>query len=242
MMKSKFNFYFGILLALFLAASACQQKPVVKTDSSTSVEASSSSAFIKRDLERDLVEVLGEPPAPQSALQKEDERILRLSQKTRTRAQCSRAKSEVEVTLGGLFGKPYGPLEDHQIEKAQNLISQVREEVGSYIGKMKKKFARKRPYVYMAGLKPCLPTEPSLAYPSGHAILSKLYALVLAEVYPELRKPLLDRAEVIAEDRVTGGVHHPSDILAGKKMADFLFAELVQSQAFDREVERIRNH
>ena len=42
-----------------------------------------------------------------------------------------------------------------------------------------------------------------------------LFAEVLAEIYPDQRDALLARGRQIGFDRIIGGVHYPSDVVAG---------------------------
>ena len=44
------------------------------------------------------------------------------------------------------------------------------------------------------------------------------------------RKSFLKRAEEVGLDRVIGGVHHPSDVEAGKKLGKFLGQQMINSK------------
>ena len=83
-------------------------------------------------------------------------------------------------------------------------------------------------------------SKEGLSYPSGHATISRIEALVLADLVPARRAELLARADEIALSRVIGGVHHPSDIEAGKRLAETLYAVYRKSPAFRRELETLR--
>lgn len=189
----------------------------------------------------DLKEQFVLPPALNSAEQKKDENILFEFQKKRTAADCERAKSEIFISLRSFYGGGSSLLDDQTIEKLNPLFEQVKNDADYFIQKLKIDYQRKRPFAYISGLEPCISKEVTGAYPSGHATLAQLYSLVLSEFFPELKDQLQVRAEQIGQDRVIAGVHHPSDIQAGKKLASLIFKELQKSEAFKADLSKL-NH
>jgi acid phosphatase (class A) len=194
--------------------------------------------YINMDLHEEIKLQIPDYPKKGSAAQSVDEFALRRFQKTRTVEDCERALLEVSVTLENFYGKPYGHLSQKQIEILQPLIDQLRQDGGFYIGSIKRSFNRARPYDYMKDLTPCVPLEKSLAYPSGHAMLATLYALVLADVFPALATQFKERADEIAQDRVLAGVHHPTDIAAGKKFGQIVYNEIIKSPRYKGDIEQ----
>ena len=93
-----------------------------------------------------------------------------------------------------------------------------------------------------AGLEPCLRRIGGLSYPSGHSTIAHVFALILADLVPERRAEFLARADAAALNRVIGGVHHPSDIEAGKRLADLLYAEFLKSPAFRADQEALQQY
>ena len=65
-------------------------------------------------------------------------------------------------------------------------------------------------------MKPLLPPPEGDSYPSGHAMDSYLTAILLAQMVPEKRSALFERAASNAQSRVIAGVHYPSDLEGGK--------------------------
>ncbi|MEM9227007.1 MAG: phosphatase PAP2 family protein, partial [Verrucomicrobiota bacterium] len=80
-------------------------------------------------------------------------------------------------------------------------------------------YGRPRPYAANLQVQPCVPLEESTSYPSGHAFAGLCFALLLADIFPEQREALIERGMQIGYDRVVGGVHYPSDVLAGQRLA-----------------------
>ena len=68
-----------------------------------------------------------------------------------------------------------------------------------------------------------------------------MWAEFLAELIPAKRDELLARAHRAAWGRVIGGVHFPSDVLAGETVARAYLAEARKSAAFRAALERSRN-
>lgn len=180
------------------------------------------------------------PPAPGSEGQKKDEEVLRQYQLIRTQEDCARSKSEVFVSLSSMFGQPYGPLSGSEVEGLTPFFESIRNDGDYYIQWLKKEYPRKRPFLYLEGLVPCVPKEVTGAYPSGHATLARLFSKILANLYPTRKKAFEDRADQIARDRVLSGVHHPSDIEAGKQLGNELYQAMILSDAFNEVLGRMK--
>lgn len=175
------------------------------------------------------------PPEMDSKKQKEDEKALIEFQNIRTAQDCDAAKSEVFVSLRSFYGKPYGQLDDKLIERLAPFFEQVRNEADYFIQKLKKDFPRKRPFSYVQSLEPCVPREVTGAYPSGHAALSKLFALILSDFEPRSRDLFEARSIEIGKHRVLSGVHHPTDVEAGRVFATFIYSELKKSKKYQND-------
>jgi len=228
------KFFFVFLLSLnFLACSTPAPAPHATIEEKKYV-------YTNRDLFPEIQQQISDSPAKDSAVQLADEKELRKAQKSRTAKDCERANSEVVVTLQSLYGKPYSELTEQQIAVLNPFFDSLRGEFGPYIGQVKKAYSRLRPYDYLKDLNPCVPKEPSLAYPSGHAIIASFYAFILKDLLPEKTAQWEKRMQVIGRDRILGGVHHPSDIESGKKMGQFLYTELAKSPLYQVKVQEYK--
>lgn len=217
-----------------LTAGCSTQSPT------SSTQADKNSSYITKDIYAELKAQIPNFPAAGSAAQAADEAELHQAQKIRTKEDCARAATEVVVTLQSFYGKPYGDLTPDQVTKLAPFFDRVREAGGPYIGQIKQGYTRVRPYEYVKGLNPCINREHSYAYPSGHATLASLYSLVLIDLFPENKAVLEKRASQIAQDRVLGGVHHPSDIKQGMKLGAMLHAEMLKSSGYMADVQKYR--
>lgn len=230
-----------IVFFLSLGFFACQTHP--SNTSTPIVHAPAATVgrkpmYVGDELYEEIKAQIPDFPKKGSAAQSIDEFALRKIQKSRTAKECERAHSEVIITLQSYFGKPYGFLDEKQTEILTPLFDQVRSDAGFYIGQIKRNYNRLRPYEYMKDLTPCVPLEKSFSYPSGHSTLATLYALVLTDIFPEKADQFKERADVIAQDRVLAGVHHPSDITAGRKFGQILHKEMTQSSRYKSDIEQ----
>ncbi len=170
-----------------------------------------------------------EMPAPGSETDRADMAAVLDWQSRRTPEQCESARAQARAGYAVFFGDLY-PLPDDPA--AARFIEKVRADVWLAMGLLKSRYDRPRPYARDKAVEPCLRRLGGLAYPSGHAALARTYALILSEVAPARRAEFLARADQAALNRVIGGVHHPSDIEAGKALADSLYDEFLASPDF----------
>ncbi|MEW6055492.1 MAG: phosphatase PAP2 family protein [Bdellovibrionota bacterium] len=191
--------------------------------------------YVSKDLYTTLKKALPLPPKMGSSAQKRDEKTLTDLQNTRRPENCEAAKNEVFVSLKSFYGKPHGPLDEGRLTKLSPFFEQVRNDADYFIQRLKKDFPRQRPFLYMASLTPCVPREVTGAYPSGHAVLSKLFALILADFDSKTRDQLETRSIEIGKHRVLSGMHHPSDVEAGRALALLIYDELKKSQKYQED-------
>ncbi len=64
------------------------------------------------------------------------------------------------------------------------------------------------------------------AFPSGHSAQSKLIALVLSDMYPEMKREFTDVAAHISKSRIVARVHYKSDKEIGERLGQDLYNHL----------------
>lgn len=163
-------------------------------------------------------DLLGSYPALGSEASHGDFDTLLQVQNTRTPEECEKAALEEDASIETMFSGSAGPLTKNQLRLAKIQILQYYPEIGANIALAKRLFKRPRPYLTDSALTPCIEKESSYAYPSGHAALAHYMAHKISQIFPKKKSALLKRAEEVSWNRVLGGVHHPSDIAAGKKL------------------------
>jgi acid phosphatase (class A) len=185
---------------------------------------------------------LSAPPARESKEEQEDFNILLDWQKKRSAAELARVESEAKVSFESLFGKPYGPITEQEIELIRPFFERVRwtAERASY--NEKQRWGRLRPFAVDKRMQPSLEVSPkSLSYPSGHSTVAATCARALADLFPQRAKELLARADVIALDRVIAGVHFPSDVKAGKDCGAQVYEKIKADGEYQADLAKMRD-
>jgi len=159
----------------------------------------------------------------------------------RTQEDCERIEYETKCTAMGFFGPPYGPLNEQEVALVNDLYYKVFKDTDTFVNKLKKRWQRTRPYLRSNAIELCARSHASTSYPSGHAAISRSAALTLSQIFPHHRKALLERAELAALDRVLNGVHHLSDVKAGRRLGTRVFNALIKKKAFNEEIISLRN-
>lgn len=100
----------------------------------------------------------------------------------------------------------------------------------------KQRHKRTRPFVARS-LPTCTPDDEAFlrtdgSYPSGHAAIGWMLALLFVELAPDRQDALLQRGFDFGESRVICRVHWPSDVAAGRLMASATFARLQADPMF----------
>jgi acid phosphatase (class A) len=180
------------------------------------------------------------PPAAGSRGDLRDFAVLKDWQHKRTKEQCDKANAGAHAAYEEFFGD-ISPFPSPLPEAAAVIFKRVKTETDGAAADIKEMFKRQRPFLRDASLEPCLGRIGGLAYPSGHATISRLFALMLADLAPSRKKEFFARADEAGLYRVIGGVHHPSDIAAGKKLADKLYKVYLRSPAFRADLETLRS-
>lgn len=195
-------------------------------------------AFAQSDL-LDNGDTIGPYPKIGSVEAKEELEQMLYLQEHRSAEDCEVADLQANANLETLFGGKEGVLSDAEISKVKKKLRLVTMKSGLKIYFAKREFKRPRPYITNSEIKPCIELESSSSYPSGHSALARMYARLLAVIYPDRASIFEDLGNQAALNRVIGGVHHPSDIIAGKMLGDILADDYLSNSKFKRELEKL---
>ncbi len=183
----------------------------------------------------DGVALLAPPPISGSAEEAADLAMARMVFEHRTPAEEARANKDAGLSLF-LFARAIGPdFKPGKFPKVEELFNKVRAQIGDIIDIPKNHWKRPRPYVLDPQLTLGKP-EPSFSYPSGHSTRGTVYALMIAEVFPEKKDAILEVGREIGWDRVLIGKHFPTDVQAGRVLGQATFRELMASPAFQHDL------
>jgi acid phosphatase (class A) len=78
--------------------------------------------------------------------------------------------------------------------------------------------------------------EPSFGYPSGHSARGTVYALLVAELFPDKKDAVLAIGRTIGWDRVLIGKHFPTDVQAGRVLGQAIYRELSANAEFQHDL------
>lgn len=211
----------SLILSLFFLSSFAVQAEIESPDDSIRI--------LTPDT---LKSIMGPYPEKGSHEELQDFAAMMKFQLTRTKADCDSAAGFESISLENLFAGQNGPLTKSEARRVTPRLALVMGEGGINSLHAKRIYKRPRPYIRNPLIIPCIKKESSYAYPSGHTTHARLLARALSEIFPERAESLMKRADDIALSRIIGGVHHPSDIIAGKKLADALAEERLSSPEF----------
>ncbi len=125
-------------------------------------------------------------------------------------------------------------LQPGKFPKTEAFINKVQSDAAAVTDQAKDFYKRPRPYF----------TDPSLAngkleksysYPSGHSTESMVLAQVLADLFPDKHDAIIATARSIGWHRVMIARHYPTDIYAGRVLAQAIVREMKKSDAFQED-------
>ena len=188
----------------------------------------------------DFATILPAPPSLGSLAAAADLETVLQTQAWRTPEQVAWAKltEKDEVfnnasVLGSWFAKEHLPA-------TVAFFKDLGDDVYAFGEAAKNLHPRIRPYLADSRVQPCAERPTSNSYPSRHTMFAFVWAGVLADLFPEKRAELLERAHRAAWGRIIGGVHFPSDVVAGRLMAEAFLGHLKQSAAYRAALEKVR--
>lgn len=177
--------------------------------------------FLKTE-QFDATKVIPAAPADNSLATMADIETVYQIQQRRTPEQVALANYFAEDTVFQ-YDAIIGPwFKAESMPKTAAFFAQIDSDRYAISSKGKQVWNRPRPPLLDSRIKPCVHLPTSGAYPSGHSTQAFLWAGLLAEVFPEHRAALRERAELVAWSRVIGAVHYPTDITAGRILGDRL--------------------
>lgn len=167
----------------------------------------------------DFATVLPAPPEPGTVAALADLEAVLQVQAWRTPEQLAWAQLIDRDTVFNLAAE-LGPwFRAEALPRTAAWLAAVGDDIRWLDGAAKAPFRRARPHAVDPRVQPALTLPKSFSYPSGSACQAFVWAELLGELLPERRAALMERAHRAAWSRVIGGVHFPSDVVAGRLLA-----------------------
>jgi len=186
------------------------------------------------------VELLPTPATIDSEEARAERDLMVTLQRQRTEGQVARCRSEVKVTLAA-FARVMGPwFTAENLPRLAQLLKHAEKDVVVFSGVAKTHFARKRPAAEDPRIQIAVENEDSPSYPSGHATRGIVFATIIAQLAPQQQAALLERGREIGWDRVIAGMHHPSDIIAGRVVGQAVARALLANPQFQEDLAAAR--
>lgn len=187
----------------------------------------------------DAIALLAPPPATGSAEDKFDLEATYTVHTGATPAEIALGQDENKLTIFHFAPAVGAWFVSGKFPKAEALFKEVEAEAKAVTDGAKKYFKRPRPYHLDPARFPHSiehedPTHYS--YPSGHSTRGTVFALLLAEIFPEKREAILAKGREAGWLRVQGGVHYPTDIYAGRVLGQELARDFLRSPGFQADL------
>lgn len=185
----------------------------------------------------DSVALLPPPPSIEAVEQATDLAAVRAAFKATPERERWRAEMEAPLVLerfAPVIGEWFVPA---RLPKTAHLMERAKLCARAPVAAAKEHWKRQRPYELDARLRFGGKPESSYSYPSGHATVGTIQALVLAELFPERREAILALGRRIGWDRVRTAKHFPSDVYAGRTLGQAVFRALQTNAEFQRDLE-----
>ena len=176
-------------------------------------------------------EVLAPPPLPNSAEQAADLDEVRAVYYAASEASKQAAHGEKKFSVFNFMDSAGVFFVETNLPKTAKFFAKVQDDAEIVTDLGKTYFHRPRPYTVDTKLANGK-LEKSFGYPSGHSTESMVLALVLADLLPDKHDAILAHARLIGWHRVQIARHYPTDIYAGRVLAQAIAKELKNSETF----------
>jgi acid phosphatase (class A) len=182
----------------------------------------------------DAVTLLAPPPLPDSTEQAADmaevQSVFHSAPSNDVAVAFTERKFSVFnfTPVVGLF------FQSNSLPKTTAFFERVQKQAEIVTDNAKDFYKRPRPYV----VDPSLASgklEKSFSYPSGHSTESMVLALVLADLFPDKHDAIIAKARSIGWHRVEIARHYPTDIYAGRVLAQAIVREMKGNPNFQKD-------
>jgi len=183
----------------------------------------------------DLTTLLAPPPTEDSAQGQAELKEVLAYQASRTKAQEAQCQADAEKSVFRFQDVMGDKFTAENLPLTAALFDEVVKKTKATVGPAKDFFNHPRPFVNHSQVNPCLAKENEGSYPSNHATIAAVCAVLLSNMVPEKSAAIYQRAWAYSLNRVIGGVHYPSDIQAGRISGTVIAYALMKDKKFMKE-------
>ena len=176
-----------------------------------------------------LAKLLVPPPAAESDGTKAELAGLKTYVATRTNDIANYAANDDDVSLNHFLALMSIPIDIFSMPQTKSFFEALAATVEATVNPAKQAFNRARPTALDPAITSPIPAKNPGSYPSAHATLGYLYAIMLSEIAPEKKTELFVRGNGYAYNRFVLGLNFATDVEAGKVAAAAIAAVLWRS-------------
>lgn len=222
----------GVLLAVApLRAADTMAQPTTRVDASQ--------LHYLTGKKPDAIALLAPPPLPGSPEQAADLEEVRAVYHAAASNDIALAYSQKQFSAFTFTPAIGAFFQSNNLPKTALFFDRVQTDAAAITDNAKDFYKRPRPYV----TDPSLingKLEKSFSYPSGHSTESMVLALVLADLFPDQHDALVAEARSIGWHRVQIARHYPTDIYAGRVLAQAIVKQMEKNDAFQQDLAAAR--
>ncbi len=186
----------------------------------------------------DLTLLVPPPPTKGSDADKADMMAVLEAQMHASDARKAQALADSDETVFVMFTSVLGEkFVTGGLPKASKLFERIGDSEDDTLDAAKPFFGRVRPWLANPQVAAIAKPTKSGSYPSGHTTRVTINAIMVAAMVPEKKAEIWVRAEDYAESRVIGGMHYPTDVLAGWRTGTAMAGVMLQDPAFKADFE-----
>lgn len=194
----------------------------------------------------DITRILPPAPVKGGPRYRADRRIFRETRALRGSARWAMAITDANLRPAQLL-RHFACSMDAEVTPDQvphllHIMRRASRDAGHAIATAKHHFRRLRPFWIDEGptCRPRTLVGATFDYPSGHATMGWMWAMILAQTEPDRATPILERGRSIGESRVVCGVHNASAIWAGRMTATAVMTLVMATPAYQRDLAAAR--
>lgn len=189
-----------------------------------------------------LVALLPPPPADDSIAGLADLETVLQVQADRTSNQVQRAKQMANQTVFSFARPVLGDwLNVRDCPRTAAVFEKIERDRKSIVDdQLKRRWNRTRPYLRSSAVNPVVARPTNTSYPSGHSSAAALWATILSAAFPEKTDLFQKQVHDVMWSRVLGGVHYPSDTLAGNLIGEAIGKKMLESPEMSKALSAIR--
>jgi acid phosphatase (class A) len=231
--SSQFKLRFAPIL--FALAVAIAPLHAADTMAETNAPVQSTALHYLTGKKPNAIELLAPPPLPDSPEQAADMAEVRAVYHAATSNEINAAYSEKKFSIFNFTPAIGDFFQSNSLPKTTAFFERVQTDAETVTDNAKDFYKRPRPYT----TDPTLANgklEKSFSYPSGHSTESMVLALVLTDLFPDKHDAIIAEARTIGWHRVEIARHYPTDIYAGRVLAQAIVKQLEKNDDFQKDL------